>query len=45
MKGASLKILLQRCRNLKCLLMQQTSLDSENVMAAEWEKAEQLQVT
>ncbi len=43
-KGASLKILLQRCRNLKCLLMQQTSLDSENVMAAEWEKAEQLQV-
>ncbi len=43
-RGTSLKILLQRCRNLKCLLLQQTNLDSESVQAAEWEKAEQLQV-
>eukprot|EP00095_Tigriopus_kingsejongensis_P008392 maker-scaffold9_size846264-snap-gene-3.9 protein:Tk08392 transcript:maker-scaffold9_size846264-snap-gene-3.9-mRNA-1 annotation:"f-box lrr-repeat protein 2-like isoformx1" len=42
-KGASLKILLQRCKNLKCLLMQQTTLDSQNVMAADWEKATCLQ--
>merc|ERR1712018_823826 len=41
--GSSLKILLQRCRNLKCLMIQQTSLQNEHVMAAEWEKAENLQ--
>lgn len=42
-QGASLKILLSRCRNLKCLMLQQTNLQSEHVMAAEWEKADQLQ--
>ena len=41
--GSSLKILLQRCRNLKCLMLQQTSLQNEHVMAAEWEKADNLQ--
>jgi hypothetical protein len=43
-QGASLKILLQRCKNLRCLLLQQTNLQSDHVMAAEWERAEQLQV-
>ena len=38
-----MKILLQRCRNLKCLMLQQTSLQNEHVMAAEWEKADNLQ--
>lgn len=42
-KGSSLKILLQRCKNLKCLLLQQTSLESEHVMAAEWDKVTNLQ--
>ena len=41
--GSSLKILLQRCKNLKCLMLQQTSLQNDHVMAAEWEKAENLQ--
>jgi len=41
-EGASLKILLQRCRNLKCLMMQQTNLKNDNVMAAEWDKATNL---
>lgn len=36
--GTSLKVLLTRCRKLKCLLMQQTSLISEHVMAVEWDK-------
>ena len=44
-QGSSLKILLSRCRNLKCLMLQQTNLQSEHVMAAEWEKADQLQVS
>lgn len=43
-EGASLKILLQRCRNLKCLMMQQTNLKNDNVMAAEWDKATNLTV-
>ena len=43
-EGSSLKILLQRCRNLKCLMMQQTNLKDEHVMAAEWDKATALQV-
>merc|ERR1719264_985925 len=42
-RGACLKILLHRCKNLRCLLLNQTNLESEHVMAAEWEKAEQLQ--
>lgn len=37
-QGTTLKVLLQRCKKLKCLLMQQTSLKSDNVMAAEWDK-------
>ncbi|XP_064080312.1 F-box/LRR-repeat protein 7-like isoform X2 [Macrobrachium nipponense] len=37
--GTSLKILLGRCKKLKCLLMQQCSLQSDNVTAAEWEKS------
>ncbi|KAG8175637.1 hypothetical protein JTE90_018599 [Oedothorax gibbosus] len=36
--GTTLKLLLQRCKKLKTLLMQQTSLKSEHVMAAEWDK-------
>uniref|UniRef100_A0A646QCG4 F-box/LRR-repeat protein 20 n=1 Tax=Hemiscolopendra marginata TaxID=943146 RepID=A0A646QCG4_9MYRI len=36
--GSALKILLQRCKKLKCLLMQHTGLLSEHVMAVEWEK-------
>lgn len=36
--GSTLKLLLQRCKKLKTLLMQQTSLKSEHVMAAEWDK-------
>ena len=42
-RGSCLKILLHRCKNLKCLLLNQTNLESDAVMAAEWEKAEQLQ--
>ena len=41
--GTSLKILLQRCKNLRCLMLQQTSLQNEHVMAAEWEKCDNLQ--
>ncbi|XP_026284889.1 F-box/LRR-repeat protein fbxl-1 isoform X3 [Frankliniella occidentalis] len=36
--GSTLKTLFQRSRRLKCLLMHQTSLISEHVMAVEWEK-------
>ncbi|CAG0891352.1 unnamed protein product [Darwinula stevensoni] len=36
--GSSLKLLLQRSRKLRCLLMQQTSLKSEYVMSVDWEK-------
>lgn len=36
--GSSLKILLSRCRKLKCLLMQHTGLLNEHVMGVEWEK-------
>ncbi|CAG7724472.1 unnamed protein product [Allacma fusca] len=38
--GSSLKTLFQRCRKLKCLLMNQTSLLSEHVSAVEWEKTQ-----
>ncbi|XP_067135308.1 LOW QUALITY PROTEIN: F-box/LRR-repeat protein 12-like [Centruroides vittatus] len=37
-EGSTLKVLMSRCKKLKCLLMQQTCLKSENVMAVEWEK-------
>ncbi|XP_043218903.1 F-box/LRR-repeat protein 7-like isoform X1 [Amphibalanus amphitrite] len=36
--GSSFRILFQRCRKLKSLQCQQTSLNSEHVMAVEWEK-------
>ena len=34
-----MKILLQRCKHLTCLLLQQTSLQGDQVTQAEWEKA------
>ncbi|XP_049810194.1 F-box/LRR-repeat protein 2 isoform X3 [Schistocerca nitens] len=37
--GSCLKTLFQRSRRLRCLLMNQTSLQSEHVMQVEWEKA------
>jgi len=42
-QGASLKILIQRCKYLRCLMLQQTNLQNENVMAVEWDKATALQ--
>ncbi|KAG1708487.1 putative F-box/LRR-repeat protein C02F5.7 [Nymphon striatum] len=36
--GSSLKILLARCKRLKCLLMQQCGLLDQHVMAVDWEK-------
>ncbi|RWS07285.1 F-box/LRR-repeat protein 20-like protein [Dinothrombium tinctorium] len=36
--GSVLKLLLQRCKRLRCLLLPHTSLQSENVMMVEWEK-------
>jgi len=41
-QGASLKILVQRCKFLRCLMLQQTNLTSENFTAVEWESANQL---
>ncbi|OXA45785.1 F-box/LRR-repeat protein 7 [Folsomia candida] len=38
--GSSLTTLFQRCRKLKTLLMNQTSLQSEHVMAVDWEKSQ-----
>lgn len=38
-----MKILLQRCKHLRCLLLQQTGLVGDHVTAAEWEKAASLQ--
>ena len=43
MQGTSLKILLQRCKHLTCLLLQQTGLVGEQVSLAEWDKAAALQ--
>jgi len=40
--GSSLKLLLQRCKYLRCLLLQQTNLSGENMSAVEWEKAPNL---
>ena len=42
-QGTSLKILLQRCKHLTCLLLQQTGLVGEQVSLAEWDKAMALQ--
>ena len=38
-QGSSLKILLQRCKHLTCLMLQQTGLVGEQVSQAEWDKA------
>ena len=38
MSGSSLKILLQRCKHLTCLLLQQTGLVGDQVTGAEWDK-------
>ena len=38
MSGSSLKILLQRCKHLTCLLLQQTGLVGDHVTGAEWDK-------
>ena len=42
-QGTSLKILVQRCKHLTCLLLQQTGLVGEQVSLAEWDKALALQ--
>jgi len=41
-QGSCIKILLQRCKHLTCLMLQQTGLVGEHVMAAEWDKATSL---
>jgi len=38
--GASFKTLFTRCRKLRCLLAQQTGLQSEYMQAVEWEKTQ-----
>lgn len=43
-QGSTLKILVQRCKFLRCLLLQQTNLNPDHVQAVEWEKATALQV-
>ena len=43
-QGSTLKILVQRCKFLRCLLLQQTNLSPDHVQAVEWEKATALQV-
>jgi len=42
-QGSTLKILVQRCKYLRCLMLQQTNVTAENVSAVEWEKATALQ--
>ena len=42
-QGSTLKILVQRCKYLRCLLLQQTNLTADNMTAVEWEKATALQ--
>ncbi|XP_064629938.1 F-box/LRR-repeat protein fbxl-1-like isoform X3 [Lineus longissimus] len=37
-KGASLKVVLQKCRKLRSLLLQHTSIEDQNMMDIEWEK-------
>ncbi|XP_055344706.1 F-box/LRR-repeat protein 2-like isoform X2 [Paramacrobiotus metropolitanus] len=36
--GSSLKLLMQRCRKMSCLLLEQTSLQSRYLQDVEWEK-------
>ena len=43
MQGSTLKILIQRCKYLRCLQLQQTNLTADNMTAVEWEKAAALQ--
>nr|CAG4645448.1 EOG090X03ZI [Lynceus sp. MCZ IZ 141354] len=38
--GSSLRILFQRCKRLRCLLMQQSGLLSEHMQSVEWEKTQ-----
>merc|ERR1719410_3381627 len=42
-QGSTLAILVQRCKYLRCLQLQQTNLAAEHVTAVEWEKALALQ--
>merc|ERR550539_2230319 len=42
-QGSTLKILVQRCKYLRCLVLQQTNLQYEDFMAVEWENASALQ--
>jgi len=42
-QGSTLKILVQRCKYLRCLMLQQTNLAADNVTTVEWEKAGALQ--
>ena len=42
-QGTTLKILVQRCKYLRCLLLQQTNLVADNITGVEWEKAANLQ--
>jgi len=42
-QGTTLKILVQRCKYLRCLMVQQTNLTAENMTSVEWEKATALQ--
>ena len=42
-QGSTLKILIQRCKYLRCLQLQQTNLTADNMTAVEWEKAAALQ--
>jgi len=42
-QGTTLKILVQRCKYLRCLMLQQTNLTAENMTSVEWEKAAALQ--
>ena len=38
-QGSTIKILVQRCKYLRCLQLQQTCLTADNMTAVEWEKA------
>jgi len=47
-QGSTVKILVQRCKFLRCLMLQQTNLTAENMTSVEWEKAtalEELDIT
>jgi len=43
-QGSTVKILVQRCKFLRCLMLQQTNLTAENMTSVEWEKATALEV-